>query len=379
MQKVKMKKMLLVLPILAVPFITMAFWALGGGKGTVKKTEDKGLNLDLPDPKLKEDKNMDKLSFYDQADKDSMKMEEWMRNDPYFKKDTEPQVPNEIEEITSTTASKYNPRLNTSLYDKPANNPEDQIMEKLKLLQDQLNKPVETPVAPVADTDFTPVINAPAEEDPDIRQLNGALDKILDIQHPERVKQRSSKNKEAIYAVRRENVHDTLVTGFYSYSDEKELEDQNAIEAVIANNQSIVNGAVVKFRTCNDIYVKGKLVPVNTVVSGIASLEGERLTVEISSIRCGKDIYGVKLDVYDMDGLPGIYIPGTINRDVAKESLNSSLSLADMTAIDPSLKAQATATGIGALKSLISKKTKLVRVQLKAGYKVLFKNKTQDQ
>jgi conjugative transposon TraM protein len=181
----------------------------------------------------------------------------------------------------------------------------------------------------------------------------------------------------AVYAVRRDNVPDTLVTGFYSYSDEKELQDGNSIEATIASTHTIVNGAVVKFRLCSDVYINGRLVPKDNLISGIASLEGERLTVEITSIRCGKNLFGVKLEVYDMDGLPGIYIPGTINRDVAKESLNNSLGLADITAVDPSLKAQAAATGIGAIKNLISKKAKLVRVQVKAGYKVLIKNKNQ--
>lgn len=224
-------------------------------------------------------------------------------------------------------------------------------------------------------------VNTSNGEDQEMKQLQGTLDRILDIQHPDRVKERSVKNKGAVYAVRRETGTDTLVKGFYSYSDEKELkgEEQNAIEAIIANNQTIVNGAVVKFRTINDIFINGKLIPKNTLVSGIAGLEGERLAIEINSIRSGKSLYNVKLEVYDMDGLPGIYIPGTINREVAKESLNNSLSLADITAIDPSLKAQATATGIGALKSLVSKKAKLVRVQVKAGYKVLFKNKNQDQ
>jgi len=49
-----------------------------------------------------------------------------------------------------------------------------------------------------------------------------------------------------------------------------------------------------------------------------------------------------------------------------------------MTTLDPSLKAQATATGIGTIKSLVSKKAKLVRVQVKAGYKVLLNNKNQN-
>ena len=80
-----------------------------------------------------------------------------------------------------------------------------------------------------------------------------------------------------------------------------------------------------------------------------------------------------------MDGLPGIYIPGTINRDVAKQSADNSLSLMEMSSVDPSLKAQATVAGIGAAKSLLSKKVKLVKVVVKAGYKVLLKDKNIDK
>jgi conjugative transposon TraM protein len=372
MKNVKQRKMMLMLPVLVIPFLTMGFWALGGGKGKKEVSETKGLNLELPDANLKDDKGLDKLSFYDQAEKDSLKLEEWMRTDPYWKKDTVPQFGNELEQITINNP--YGQRLNTSLYENKSSSAEDQLMQKLKALQDQLNKPVETPAVAEEEETYEPIYTTP-QEDPDIKNLNGALDKILDIQHPDRVKQRSAKNKEAAYAVRKEKGADTLVKGFYSYSEPKELEEQNAVEAIIAANQTIVNGAVVKFRTVSDIYVNGKLIPKDNLISGIASLDGERLVIEINSIRSGKSLYNVKLEVYDMDGLPGIYIPGTINRDVAKESLNNSLSLADMTTLDPSFKAQATATGIGAVKSLISKKTKLVRVQVKAGYKVLLKNK----
>ena len=45
------RKMMLVLPLLVIPFLTMAFWALGGGKGneSVIANEQRGLNLNLPD------------------------------------------------------------------------------------------------------------------------------------------------------------------------------------------------------------------------------------------------------------------------------------------------------------------------------------------
>lgn len=399
MKNVKQRKMMLVLPLLVIPFLTMAFWALGGGRGkTSSSVTAKGLNLDLPNANLKEDKLRDKLGFYDKADKDSLKMEEWIRSDPYFKRDTVPVeiYPNELQDLTTTTASKFNQRLNTSPYEKGGSNPEEQIMQKLKLLEIEMNKSTastyDDPVKQRSpDNEFSSEVdrleqllkvnNTGSNDDPEIKQLENTLDKILDIQHPQRVKERSVKNKDAAYAVRRTSGADTIVKGFFSYSDEKELQgaEQSAIEAIIATNQTIVNGAVVKFRLLNDVYVKGQLIPTNTLVAGIATLDGERLNVEINTIRFGKSIYNVKLEVYDMDGLAGIYIPGTINREVAKESLNNSLSLADMTSLDPSLKAQATATGIGAIKSLVSKKAKLVRVQVKAGYKVLLNNKNQNQ
>ncbi len=383
MKNVKQRKMLLVLPLLVIPFLTMGFWALGGGKGKKEQVADtKGLNLDLPDARLKEEKLFDKLGFYDKADKDSLKLQEWMRSDPYFKRDTMPldMFPNELQELTTATAGKYNQRLNTSPYEKGTTNPEDQIMWKLKMLEEEMSKP--SPAKKYEPEVFQqlPEINyAQSTDDLEMRQLEGTLDKILDIQHPDRVKQRSVKNREAVYAVRKTNGSDTIVKGFYSYSEEREFEEQNAVEAVVYGNQTLVNGSVVKFRLLNDIYVKGQLIKTGTYINGIAALNNERLEIEINSIRNGKSLYNVKLEVYDIDGLPGIYIPGAITRDAAKDAAANSLSLMDMTSVDPSLKAQAAATGIGAVKNLLSKKTKLIKVAVKSGYKVLLKDKNQNQ
>jgi hypothetical protein len=48
-----------------------------------------------------------------------------------------------------------------------------------------------------------------------------------------------------------------------------------------------------------------------------------------------------------------------------------------MNSIDPSFKVQATTAGINAAKSLLTKKAKLVKVTVKAGYKVLLKENQQ--
>lgn len=410
------RKMMLVLPLLVIPFLTMAFWAMGGGKGTSSSKStgsNQGLNLNLPDANLKEDKLSDKLSFYDKADKDSMKLEEWMRSDPYYRqKETGEPVMNEIEQMTETTGSKFNQRLNTSPYETSGNNPEQKIMQKLALLEKELNKTPETTDDLAAenekknDTAFPgevdrlesmmQVMNKGNADDPEIKQLENTLDKILDIQHPERVKDRikekSLKNKEVVFAVSKEpkqesislldtgKIRQATESGFYSVNDEADTnEEQYAIEAVIHENQTLVNGSVIKLRLLNDIYINGSLIPKDNFVFGIASLNDERLEVGINSIRCNQSLFTVKLEVYDMDGLPGIYIPGAITRDVAKQSADNSLQLMELSTMDPSLKAQAAAAGINTAKSLLSKKVKLIKVMVKAGYKVLLKDKNDQQ
>lgn len=410
------RKMMLVMPLLIIPFLTMAFWAMGGGKGTssIKQSGNRqGLNLNLPDANLKEDKLADKLSFYDKADKDSMKLEQWMRSDPYYKADTaaEKMIPNELEQLTTTTASKYNQRLKTSPYETSGNDPEQKIMQKLALLEKEMNKTEVGPEKPLSDHNIQKnepfsgevdrlesmmqMMNKDSEEDPEMKQLDSTLNKILDIQHPERVKDRmkekSLQNKEQVFAISKESKEKSISlldtvkkqgaeTGFYGLNEESLInEDNNAIEAAVHENQTLVNGAVLKLRLLNDVYINGSLIPKGNFVFGIASLNDERLEIEINSIRSVNSLFPVKLEVYDMDGLPGIYIPGAITRDVAKQSVDNSLQLMELSSLDPSFKAQAAAAGIGAAKNLLSKKVKLVKVMVKAGYKVLLKDKNIQQ
>lgn len=82
----------------------------------------------------------------------------------------------------------------------------------------------------------------------------------------------------------------------------------------------------------------------------------------------------VALSVYDMDGMAGIYIPGAITRDVAKQSTDNALQSVALNSLDPSIGAQAASAGIETAKTLISKKVKLVRVTVKAGYQILLKD-----
>ena len=410
------RKIMLVFPLLVIPFLTMTFWALGGGQAKEETTEvkQKGLNLNLPDANMSDDNLTDKLSFYDKADKDSAKLEEWMKTDPYYqqKPDTGFMPVNELELMIQNSANKYNQRLNTSPYDYSTNNPEQKLMAKLTLLQREINKQPETSVTGNEDIsvynqneefvgevdkleNILLTMNKTNTADPEMQQLNGTLERILDIQHPQRVKERlrekSLQHKQTVYAVSTQpllanislldtnRIQQNAINKFYSLEqDDYPQNKEKAIEAVVHTNQVLVNGAVIQLRLATDIFINGVLIPKGNLVNGIASLNNERLEVEINSIRHKNTLFTVKLELYDMDGLPGIYIPGSISRDVAKSSADNNLQLMELTTLDPSLKVQAAAAGINTAKNLLTRKVKQVKVMVKEGYKVLLKDKNSE-
>src|SRR4051812_6337937 len=88
-QLLRKRKFLLGLPLLVLPFVTLLFWTLGGGKasnGQAHQTDPKqGLNTQLPDANLKEDKPLDKLSYYEKAASDSARRKGLIKDDPYYK------------------------------------------------------------------------------------------------------------------------------------------------------------------------------------------------------------------------------------------------------------------------------------------------------
>ena len=165
---------------------------------------------------------------------------------------------------------------------------------------------------------------------------------------------------------------------FYSLDEVQPAEEtQNSIEAVVHQTQTIVNGSVVKLRLTSDIFLQGTIIPRNTFLYGIAALKGERLEVKITNIQYNTSIFPVEVAVYDIDGIAGIYIPGTINRDVAKASADRSIQALGLSAVADSWGAQAAGMGIEAAKSLMSKKVKLIKVVVKAGYHVLLYDEKQ--
>ncbi|GAB3351063.1 hypothetical protein GCM10027566_09030 [Arachidicoccus ginsenosidivorans] len=143
------------------------------------------------------------------------------------------------------------------------------------------------------------------------------------------------------------------------------------IPASVATNQTIVSGGTVKLRLDKDIHLNDMLIPKGSFVFGNCQVRGERLRVAINHIRYKKQLLPVNLTVFDLDGLEGIHIPGSINRDAAKQGVDRGLSSVELMSMDASVAAQAASAGVEAVKGLFSKKVRLIRVTVKAGYPIL--------
>lgn len=411
------RRSLLIAPLLILPFLTLAFWVLGGGRSEEARDgtlQGNGFKIELPGANS-EDKPMDKLSYYDKARTDSLKQNELRKNDPYYQNmDTSSSFyyrPNE----------NWNAPLNTykspqggygSVQGYSYTDPnEAKVYERLNSLNAALNQQSNAPVSMNgSSTDYfraeqglgkTEVDRLEkmmkmsqegnGEPDPELQQLSGMLEKILDIQHPERLQEQLRKNSELnkgqVFSVMsaknalpvsllEKNKSLVQESGFYSIDETLTTNEvvEEGLSAVVAETQVLVNGAVIKLRLTGDIFINGMLIPKDNFIFGLVNLNGERLTITIDNVRYKQAIFPVKLSVYDLDGIIGVHIPGAISRDVAKQSSDNTLQGISMTSLDPSLGAQAASAGIEITKSFLGKKVKLVKVTVKAGYQVILKD-----
>jgi conjugative transposon TraM protein len=152
---------------------------------------------------------------------------------------------------------------------------------------------------------------------------------------------------------------------------------QNAIRAVVHQDQVIISGSTVKMRLIDPVMVNGVNVPKDSFIFGVAQLSGERLVIKITSLRHGRLLFPIDLSVFDLDGIDGIYIPGSITRDAFKQSADRPLQSVNLGTLDGTWGGQAAGAGVEMVKGLFSKKAKLVKVKVKAGYQILLRDEKQ--
>jgi len=349
---------LVVLGLMAAALVGLRLARDGGAT----KPKRGALNASLPPAHFRQEKPMDKLGVYEKAERDSARRRERGAGNVYERLS--------MGSAADTSAGVLEGQLDKlkTLLRPPgiaAGPPESLAHQQLEAMLRRIHQP---------DT---------VRPDPQLDRLSGMLDKIIKVQHPAVAVADSSRSVVALETPKVERVVNDLADvgeesgGFYGIDGEEAGDTSsmaNAFEAVIPETQVLVAGATVALRLLQEARIGPVAVPSGEMLYGKAALTGDRLQVTINSIRVGRNVYTVALQVYDLDGMAGVHVPGAITRDVLKQSAAEGVGGLGVVSADPSLGAQAATAGIAAARSLMSRKISLVRVTVPAGYRVFLKN-----
>src|SRR5665213_82993 len=356
-QEERKRKMLLALPLLLLPFLALAFYALGGGKGNLTNGNQqisKGLNTTLPGAQLKNEKAQDKMALYDKAMRDSAAAKSRASGNAFAALGWDTTRQGQTNKSLPTHSAQVN---------------ETKINQKLAEINRQISQPEPSAHYPnnysntnsaSPDLDRMEKLIKSKEHgntpDPEMKQLNGMLEKIMDIQHPERVtaklKKETKPEPDSLY---------------------------KAIRAVIADNQKVMQGTSIKLRLLDSIVIHGQKIPKGQLLYGLCQVTNQRLILNIKTIRLGTSILPVDLSVYDMDAMAGIRAPDAITEDAMRSGTDNAIQSMQLMSMDQSLATQAAGAGVEAAKTLFGKKVKRIKVKLKAGYPVLLRNNQPDK
>jgi conjugative transposon TraM protein len=163
--------------------------------------------------------------------------------------------------------------------------------------------------------------------------------------------------------------------GFLTATSESHTELKNTISACVHDNQTVRDGQSVQLRLLEPMQAGAITVPQNTILVGMAKIQGERLAVTVNSLGYRGTIIPVELVVYDNDGQHGIFIPNMQEVTAAKEvvanmgtSAGTSINLSDDAG--KQFVADMGRNLVQGVSQFTAKKLREVKVRLKAGYKV---------
>ena len=157
---------------------------------------------------------------------------------------------------------------------------------------------------------------------------------------------------------------------------------KNTVAACIHQEQTLTDGQAVKLRLLEPMQAGNIVVPKNTLVAGVAKVQGERLDITVSSIEHAGNIIPVELAVFDTDGQKGLSVPSSMEQEAFNEAmanigsgLGTSISFAQSAGQQVAM--DVTRGLLQGTSGYLAKKFRTVKVKLKAGYKVMLYAKQQ--
>jgi len=348
-KKITAKQLMLVLPVFVVALLAGAFHALGGGASSLGSTQivdaAKGINTSLPDAQFAGLEPADKMAYYDRAVRDSAQQEskalEMSAEKLGFQQPEDPMVLQVNDKLAAINKEINQPYVPPKVYD---------ASESSVKVRSEADPGMAKDVAKL-EALMENMQQGPGETDPEMAQLNQMMDKLIAVQNP-KLMSASSELQEVLIR------SDTLFA---------------AIPAEVASTQKARQGSVVELRLLDTVILNGVRLPKGHLIYGLAGFSNQRLNLEIKNIRLGNQVLPVSLTVYDKrDAMVGINAPEALLSEAIGSGANNAMGSVGVSGFD--LSTQIAGAGIDAARSLLVKKVKRVKQNLKAGYALLLRD-----
>src|SRR5690606_1461 len=168
----------------------------------------------------------------------------------------------------------------------------------------------------------------PAQQDPMalFRQQMELLDSMGRANDPEyRAEQQRLRQAELLEEQRREQQAAKLSVSRASathavFNTVKPDTEETFITAIVDQDIKGYAGSRLRIRLLEDMMAGRFLIKKGTYIyAEISGFTGQRVTLAVTSIMNGQHILPVRLEVYDHDGLPGLYVPASAFREFTRD------------------------------------------------------------
>ncbi len=399
---------LLCVPVLIIPILALLAWN-GPANLPLTEPETHGLNLEIPSPSL-EKKQSSKADAYQSVQTAEKAAEEWplpdFLNQSLLESSAKVALPNNsmgFDLISHQTSEKL---LNPSL-----NGTEKEIQERLLLL-DQVVQGREIPASfssPLQrdahnSREIDPqllelqqmmdqIMASKKQPDPEIQQLEGLMDKILQLQYPDKypspelkivsdfspVSVGSSAGNSNQEEITFPEIDDYQISsnGFFGldektshpYSDNTSF--PKTIAASVARSQEIIPGEALELTLEQDLTVGGNVISPGSVLHAKTSLKGSRLEIQVSGILQEGILIPVSLIGYGLDGISGIELSDMKGASQWIKASSQSAQSMNMGMLGMDWQSQLANSGIQATRNLIRSKSRVRKIEIKAGHPIL--------
>lgn len=164
--------------------------------------------------------------------------------------------------------------------------------------------------------------------------------------------------------------------GFHTPTAKNDAEVKNTIACKVDRTVTVRDNETVQLRLLESVRIGDAVIPKNSLLTARSKFSGNRMMLLVSTIEVGENIYPVKLTAYDMDGLEGVFVPGSEEMDALKEiGADIGSSIGTSFTFSSSAKDQIIADAAKGLmqgtSNYIVKKIRTIKVTFKGGHRLM--------